>query len=319
MALHILPAQEGWKSKLGASLGTGLGQGLAMLAQKKMDEIDTQKEVQLFQQAGYTPEAANLLVHLRKTSQQSPGFDKILGMVGEGGAQQPQQIQQQAQSQQMGSAQAATGGPQVVSIPDKPREPSQPLFSNKPKSEAHALKIEARKDKLRPDLSYLDDLERTANELRELINEQKDPVEFGLKSAALSSIPYLGEQFLGGSTGAFNALSNKFHTDAAQNSKGVRSVYHVKILGASKPSLSKTKEQNERILNHWDKVISEKKAKFLKAHPEFIDEIEKGDQSSQKNAQSAQQDQPKSGSVRINNGQKEAWDPNTQKWRKANW
>lgn len=133
--------------------------------------------------------------------------------------------------------------------------------------------IEKRKDKLRPDLTYLDDLERTSKELRSLINDKQEPVEFGLKASVLSSLPVVGNQYLEDSTGAFNALANKFHTDATQGAKNVRSVYHVKILGASKPGLDKTKGQNEKILDHWDKAIAEKRAKFLKAHPEFKDEV----------------------------------------------
>lgn len=292
MPLTILPFRPERVSsgvELLQNLGTGLGQGLTKLAQEKMNKIRQQQFAQSLHKIGYSPEQSDVLAYLQQNSPEH--FHQIIGQTN------TPSIQSQSGQQQ------------------------QPLFS-RPKSEAQDLKIEARKDKLRPELTYLNDLETTAQELRNLIKDQKDPVSFGVKSAALSNIPVIGSQFLSGNTGAFDALSNKFHTDATQGSKNVRSVYHVKILGASKPSLNKTKEQNEKLLNHWQKVIDKKRADFLKAHPEFSSEVESNNQPQAQLQHSAQQqvaqqmqqsEQPR---FRKNaKGQVQEWDSVSQSYK----
>ena len=82
MPLTILPREESWQS----SLGSGLAQGLNALTQNKMNQIQAAKTSELFQNAGYTPEAAHLLSHLQ---QQNPDhFHQVLGQLGGGAAQQ---------------------------------------------------------------------------------------------------------------------------------------------------------------------------------------------------------------------------------------
>ena len=95
----------------------------------------------------------------------------------------------------------------------------------------------------------------------------------------------------------------------------MRSVYHVKILGASKPGLDKTKEQNEKILDHWQKVIDQKKNRFLKDHPEFKNETKP----SESPVQSMQEQKQNKPNVRTINGKKEAWNPAKNAWVAANW
>lgn len=132
--------------------------------------------------------------------------------------------------------------------------------------QAHQLKMAQFKEKLRPNLDYLNGLETTLNRLEDLV--KKDDVYFGLIPSKLPT------SLLNADTGEYDALSNLFHTDAAKNQTGVRSVYHVKILGASKPGLDKTKKQNEQILSHWRRILNDKRSKFIKAHPEFSEDQE---------------------------------------------
>lgn len=274
-------------ASLGNALGTGLGAGLEQLAQNKMKGMEREKFAKSLNRIGYTPEEADTLAYLQQNSPEH--FHHILGM---------------AKPTQQGT------------------EQKQALFSN-PKSEAQELKIEARKDKLRPELTYLDELETTAKELRTLINDKKEPVEFGNYSAIASNIPIVGNQLLGKNTGAFDALSNKFHTDATQGSKNVRSVYHVKILGASKPSLTKTKEQNEKLLDYWQKVIDKKRSAFLKAHPEFANEVEvdlgqSSDQQQSQQVQQMQQAEQQESQPRFRKnaaGKVQQWDQASQSYR----
>jgi hypothetical protein len=178
--------------------------------------------------------------------------------------------------------------------------------------QANTLKREQYKDKLRPEIDYLDNLEGSLNALEELINQQEDPVSFGLLPSRLSQV---SPSLVGENTGTYDALSNKFHTDAAQNTKGVRSVYHVKILGASKPGLDKSREQNMKILKHWRSVINNKKSKFLKAHPMFNDELTSYDTSKKFGASAPSK--PKLGDVKEEDGKILAWDPNLKDWVEA--
>jgi len=299
MPLTILPSGPQRVSPgvdLLKNIGTGLGEGLTRLAHHKMQKLERDSFVKNLSSLGYSPEQAQVLEYLQRQSPQQ--FHQILS--------QANPMQRQGEAGQL-SQQAFGGG----------------KHQSQAQTQAQELRVEARKDKLRPELTYLNELETTAKELKDLINDKQEPVEFGLQSAALSNIPLVGSQFLGKNTGAFDALSNKFHTDATQGSKNVRSVYHVKILGASKPSLNKTKEQNEKLLDYWQKVIDKKRAAFLKAHPEFLNEVENSEQQQSQQLQepvqqqvSQQMQQSAQPRFRKNaKGQVQQWDPVSQSYK----
>lgn len=296
---QLQPQQQ--RRPFGERVLSAIGSGLDRWAEGKIKEMDRKKESEIYHRAGFRPEIADFLTHIREVD--PAHFSSVLQGLGESAYARPQQ-----QGMQSLQPEAEVSEPSF----EKPANLFERISPEK--EEAHKLKVEQRKDKLRPDLNYLDDLQETVDALREEINNQKDPVKFGLKSELLTKVPG-GKQFLSGSTGAFDALSNKFHTDATQGQKGVRSVYHVKILGASKPGLDKTKEQNEKILDHWEKVINQKKERFLKDHPEFKSEA-KSPSSPVKSMQEAQEKKP---NVRIVNGKKEAWNPAKNAWVPANW
>lgn len=272
-------------------IASGLGAGLQALTQHKMEEIKQQKLRNSLQ--NLPKEAQDFIMY---TAQYDPkNFHKLIpllqGIPMQGNQQQENPIQNmqglgQQQTQQQNGLNMLNNQPssmgqnqqQMMKLASPKNLFGQSISSG---GGINNEALEKRKDKIRPELTYLEDLERTLHELRYLLNDQKDPVDFGFKSSIGSAIPIIGNHLLSSNTGAFNALSDKFHTDANEKAKGVRSVYHLKILKGSKPGLDKTKEQNKKLLDIWDKQISEKKAKFLKAHPEFSDEVEFLDQQNQ--------------------------------------
>lgn len=265
-----------------ANLSAGLGAGLQALTSHKMEEIKQQKLRNSLQ--NLPKEAQDFIMY---TAQYDPkNFHKLIpllqGIPMQGGQQQENSMQgmqglgqQQAQPESgLGMLQGEQQQPMQQSAAQQPMAPKN-IFGQSISAGGgiNSEALQKRMDKLRPELQYLEDLESTSNELKKLINDQKDPVQFGLKSSILSNLPILGDQFLSPNTGAFDSFANKFHTDATEKAKGVRSKYHLQILKKSKPSLEKTKEQNEQLLNIWDRQIAEKKARFLKDHPEFNQEV----------------------------------------------
>lgn len=252
MPLTILPREQSWQS----TLGSGLAQGLNALTQNKMKQITASKTAELFQNAGYTPEASHLLAHLQQTNP-NQFKDFVLGL-GEGAMQQPEQ---QMGQQGFGPQQGFTQSPQPQQI--------APVFGKKKsdsKMQDDFLKFEKYKDKLAPDIEYINDLKGTINAMLEDI--ENGQVNFNVGTALASQLPFgLGNQLLNEDTGDFNHLSNKFITDATQKAKGVRSVYHIKTIAGSKPGLDKTKEQNLKLLRRWKNQLDEKEAHFYKAHP----------------------------------------------------
>ena len=229
---------------LSSSLGTGLGQGLAALAQSKLAQIAQDRKTDIFRKVGYDDQTAHLLSTLHSADPAS--FHKILEMVG-GGGQQGQQMGQQQPQQDQSQSQFMAG--------------MQGGKSN--------LQYEKYKDKLLPELDYLNSMDRTVSEMLDYAKNKN--VNFGALSSIASNIPIVGQKMLNTDTGYYDTLSNKFVTDAAQMAKGVRSVYHIKSIAAAKAGLGKTKAQNLKILNYYKDDIQNKKAAFFKAHPYMKD------------------------------------------------
>lgn len=89
--ITILPQRDSWQS----SLGSGLARGLNALADNKMKQVQAAKTAELFQNAGYTQEDAQLLAHFQ---QENPdNFHNVLGLLGR--SRQASNDQQAAQKQ----------------------------------------------------------------------------------------------------------------------------------------------------------------------------------------------------------------------------
>ncbi len=91
MSIQVVPNRQSFGGSIGASLGSGLGRGLSELASHKMKQLQAAKTSELFQNAGYTPEASQLLGHLEQTHPEH--FHQIVSHLGSGGMQSQQQQQ----------------------------------------------------------------------------------------------------------------------------------------------------------------------------------------------------------------------------------
>lgn len=275
MNLFRTTPRESFGEFAGRTVGSGLAGGLQHLLDSKLDEVNTRKEHELYQRAGFRPEAAELLTHLRKVDPQH--FHQYLSAVN------PRTGEQGAYG------------------------PMQPIIGKSPSTNSPQL------EKVRHDIGNIDSLLDNLDEMEALINNTKDPVDFSYSNAALSKIPggnyFYGKNFgfgqpegAGSSTGAFDALSNKFHTDAVQNAKNIRSLEHVRLYGKSKPGVDKTKAQNLQLIPYWRKQLLKEKEQRLKSHPELIQEFAQNQYNQQ--PQSVSEYEPRQQVAQQSGGQK---------------
>ena len=235
------------------SLGAGLASGLQALASHKLQEVQRGKIASEFQKGfNVHPDLANSMAMLYQSNPKefTNQFHHYLQNIGGGTA--PGQQLEEGEEPKYNTYQPGIGGA---------------------KSEAQQLQVQKYKDKAGVDLAYLDDLESTVDAMIDLA--EKGGVEFGKKSALKAAVPVVGAHYLDEPTGTFHHLSNKFVTDAAQKATGVRSVYHIKALAASKAGLDKTKDQNLQVLRHWKKTIDRKKDDFYKEHSKYFSRNDK--------------------------------------------
>ena len=224
MAVHILPHGYHQRS-FGEVLGTGLGQGLARLAQNKINEIESQKESQLFQNAGYTPEAAKLLVHLKRNNPNN--FHHILGMVGN-------------QGQQTGEGQGQPGS-------------AQPLFSNKGSSQNEALQLKrdiANEKKIEP---FLVGLSQDYNSAKVLYSKAKGMLENLQKNKKKWPNQLIGtiapeQSYTDKDIRKYLADSTSLVTALANSRKGQPTNFKLKFEQLSKPNLSQPYETQVELL-----------------------------------------------------------------------
>jgi hypothetical protein len=136
MALHILPPQEDFGSRLGTIVGSGLGQGLNSLVQGKLSDINRQRGMQQLQRIGLSPEQSELLHHIKEINPQMYG--EYLGRVLENmpGMQQQPMYEPETYMQE----QVTEPSGEKVSIQKEIMKPSSDtsLFENKEaKKRAH--------------------------------------------------------------------------------------------------------------------------------------------------------------------------------------
>jgi len=124
-------------STSGGDFFRGIGSGLMGLVENKTKEIQRQKEMDLYQRSGFTPQASELLTHIREVDPSH--FNNILQSLGQGAYQQAPQQQQEfapqeyAPSERVEISEGPKGISEKVSI-----EKGAPLFEDKEaKKRAH--------------------------------------------------------------------------------------------------------------------------------------------------------------------------------------
>lgn len=320
---------------IGSALGQGLGAGLDLLAQHKLNRMLEEKQVSRTAQflktwnPNLSDQQARSLASAPEYAQQEffkQGFNvpqPYDQQIAQQGYQAPTQqsqlgnginaLTQQQQNPLQAQQQVQQSQPVQQTLQQEFQQPQKqqqkPAFTlgkqGEPKNAIDEYKQEQLKAKLLPEISYLDDVSNDVDSLLDLA--QKGKVDFGISSSVLSQIPWgLGNFQLTGDTGLYNALANKFVTDAAQKAKGVRSVYHIKAIEASKAGLSRTKEQNIKILKHLKKELDQKKVQFYKDHP-----LLRREEASISNNQPEQPKQFRKNAA----GQVQQWDPVSQSYK----
>jgi hypothetical protein len=301
---HVYASGAFNRDSVGNRIAGGLANALEQFTQDRLREIKRKKSTGLLTDMGIKPEVARFLQDIRE--------------------QDPNAYTQLVQN--LGTSAYKEGGQDLT---------SSPLFRGKG-SQAQQVALEKYKDQNRDKLNYILKMRNQVKSLRDLINDPAQPVDFGAISGIAGSVPVVGSKlaakWANDNTGLYQQWSNQLHTDLAQDVKGVRSKYYVQLLGGSKPGLDKTRGQNEKILGKYDQVFNSELSSFLRAHPEFKEEVEQALQQDiqqdasqgpqdfiqqpeqqQKPAQQAKNVGPKGEFVRDKQTKKKyQWNPKTQ-------
>lgn len=253
MAIQILPNQPSF----GAQLGTSLGQGLSMLAQSKIGEIQLQKKAKAWEGIGLDPQMANFIVQQPEWLQK-----ELVGRLEGLGQPQGQQLPR-AQD----AAQPITG--QV----DEAIQPSgMTIGKSKSQREEEAKKFKETKE-FRKEIisakkesrSIINDLDR----LEELSASGKldtpGYVEF-LKRSGLD-IPALTSP----ESEEFAKIQQGFLKNAKQYFGGRVSNYEVEQFLKTIPSLSQSPEGRQRVIANL-KRIARGADEYYKAYEDVIRE-----------------------------------------------
>lgn len=243
--------QQPQKRSFGERVLSSIGSGLDRWAEGKIKELDRKKESDIYHKAGFRPEIADFLTHIREVD--PAHFSGILQGLGESAYARPQQ--QPQQMQQPGMEQGGMQ-PEQVSRPQSLFEKSE---DRRQKKEAHEQKLIKANE---PTRDYLENLSDNIDKMLDLSNE----VDFGVYSSLASGIPGVGQFLVDTPTGEYYTLSNEFALNS-KNDKGVDSNARLKVRQAGKPGLNKSKEQNIKELRHWKQKIDERKNVFYKEHP----------------------------------------------------
>lgn len=281
MALHVIQGRQQPES-FAKTLASGLSNGVAALAQHKVNEMQQAKFAKMFEQNGYSPEASNLLATLQAKDPQ--GFHHILKQVSGGGVQQ-QQAPQQQQMQQPGQQQ------QVVQQQQK-----QPLFSGG-NNEQDALKQRLLLEKLIPTVENLSNIRQITSRMKELLD--KGDVNTGFIASKGSS--WYGPTFNNPDTEEFEKLSHDLILQASDNVKGVQSNFRVKLRQNAKPGIMHSKEVNARIIDELAKRAAHQQSTFFQRNP-ILKEYgpQEGEQQQQQQKEQPQLMQDEAGNLYLN-------------------
>lgn len=226
---------------LGTGLGSGLTQGLNQLMQARLQEAKTNRLTSLLQQAGYPQQTANLVSNL--------------------GAQSPELV---ARILEQLGAQSSPQMSEDIGVSEGTRE-GQPTFAQ---AFGKGKQSEAERRKIDEEASDLSSLYHTIKTLRKGLSDEN--ITFGKVSALASQLPEtIAQDLVGADTLAWGSAANKLVTDLAKKIPGVKSKYLTQRIESSKPSLTRSRQQNARILDLYEPEIDELAARFIKRHPSY--------------------------------------------------
>ncbi len=245
-----------------ADFGTGLGQGLAALANHKLNEI-TQRKQQAQTAQGLQGLFPNAKPHeLNAWSQLSPELlnTVVKNKLQEPGNQAYAQLLQQAYSGGEGNGQSST---------------EIPLGGINSKQATDLLKFQADLDQKRevnqlkkqqliegenkPYLADLDKKYTASTDIHSLALELKQLLDTGKVLTGLTG-KYTPELLQNTETQAFDAKSKELATYLAGQGRGVATNFKIRLAQESKPLLSHKKETQEKLLGD----VIEKTGKVLK-------------------------------------------------------